>query len=283
MNAYDGNMNAYFDCVDSYRGDMNTYCFSMNERISYKINCHSKMNIAINYGKHAPRHVHATRRYVFLERRKSMAKVKRGIFNLDIPNKIVKADAVISQMTANANFPTPNPSIADITAKNTALKNAQTATEALRQASQAQTLVMNQTEDELDNMLNSLAGYIDSVSAGDEGMILSSGFDVADTPGTNVVPLYVVSGFAATTGDEPGEVNCMWNKLVNVGKHSYNVYGRVYGSADTFTLLAGTDQSKADIKDLTPATKYEFYVVGVKKNQPGPQSDISVAKSGENP
>ncbi len=59
-------------------------------------------------------------------------------------------------------------------------------------------------------------------------------------------------------GDEDGEVNLMWKRLKNVGKHTYNVFGRKYGTTDKFVLMAGTDKSKVDIKNLESGVKYDL-------------------------
>ncbi len=208
-----------------------------------------------------------------------MAKVKIGLQNLSIPQKIQKVNLIIQKMTGNPDFPTPNPSLADMTTKKTNLENALSAAESLRLASLAQTLVLNSMEDEIDLAINLEGAYVENASGGDAGKIIGSGYETADTtPG--IVPLYVPEGFTATTGDEEGEINCMWNKLKNVGEHSYIVKGRKYGTADAFAQLAGTDQSKVDIKNLEPGSKYEVYVYAVKKNEPGPQSETVVAKAG---
>ncbi|MBC8488055.1 MAG: fibronectin type III domain-containing protein [Ignavibacteria bacterium] len=63
-------------------------------------------------------------------------------------------------------------------------------------------------------------------------------------------------------------------------QNTYNVFGRKYASGSDFALMAGTDQSKVDIKGLDPGVKYDFYVVGVKENQPGPPSETIVVKAG---
>jgi hypothetical protein len=208
-----------------------------------------------------------------------MATVKVGLRNLSIPQKISMANAIVSQMTGNPSFLTPNPALADVTTKTTVLDVAQTAAEAIRQASKAQTVLLNLTEDELDALINQLASYVENTAASDEQVVLSSGFDVVDTTG-DVEPLYVPEDFFATTGDEEGEANLMWNRLKNVGKHTYNVFGRKYASGEEFALMAGTDQTKVDIKGLDVSTKYEFYVLGVKENQPGPPSETVIARAG---
>ena len=208
-----------------------------------------------------------------------MADVKVGLRNLSVPQKIAKATAIVNQMTGNASYPTPNPALADVTTKTTALDAANSAAEALKQASKAQTVLLNLTEDELDALLNQLADYVNNTAAGDEQTILSSGFDVIDTTG-DVEPLYAPEDFHGTTGDEVGEANLMWNRLKNVGKHTYNVFGKKYGTDDNFVLMAGTDQTKVDIKGLDTSAKYEFYVLGVKENQPGPASETVIVKAG---
>jgi hypothetical protein len=45
-------------------------------------------------------------------------------------------------------------------------------------------------------------------------------------------------------------------------------------------LMAGTDKSKVDIKNLESGVKYDFYVQGVKDNTPGPRSETIVVKAG---
>lgn len=208
-----------------------------------------------------------------------MDKVKVGLKNLTVGQKVTKAESLVTGMTGNPSFPTPLPALADLTTKATSLQSAITASDAIRQASQAQTNLMHQIEDELDNMINQLASYVDNTAAGDKQMILTSGFDVVDTTST-VVPLYAPEDFFATTGDEVGEINTMWHKLRNVGKHSYKVFGRKYASGDDFVLMESTDQSKVDIKGLDSGDKYELYVLAVKDNQPGPQSETVVVKAG---
>jgi len=208
-----------------------------------------------------------------------MADVKVGLRSLTIPQKIAKATSIVEQMTGNPNFTTPNPALADVTTKTTTLETAQSAADAIRQASKAQTVLLSLTEDELDALLDQLGSYVDNIAAGDEQIILSSGYDVADTTG-DVDPLYAPEDFTGTTGDEVGEANLMWNRLKNVGKHTYNVFGKKYGEDEEFALMAGTDQTKVDIKGLDANTKYEFYVLGIKENQPGPPCETIIVRAG---
>ena len=208
-----------------------------------------------------------------------MMKVKLGLKNLSVLKKITKANSIVSQMTGNPNFTTPNPSLADISIKIDELESAKIQTEAIKKEYHTQVSLQKKVEKESDSMINQLANYVDNVSAGDERKILSSGFAVAAKPGI-VEELYPPEDFIATTGDEEGAVKLTWKKLRRVGRHNYNVFGRKYGAKDKFNLLAGTDQKKVVIKGLESSEKYEFYVLGVKENVPGPPSETVVVKAG---
>lgn len=208
-----------------------------------------------------------------------MAKVKIGLRGLTITEKIAKAEAIVLQMTGNPSFTTPLPALADVTIKHKLLAEENNKAEAIRQSSLEQTRVVEKVEDELDEMLTQLGSYVENTANGNEEVILSSGYGVVGLPGS-VVPLYAPVDFKGTTGDEDGEVNLMWKRLKNVGTHTYNVFGRKYGTTDKFVLMAGTDKSKVDIKNLESGVKYDFYVLGVKDNTPGPKSETIVVKAG---
>ena len=51
-------------------------------------------------------------------------------------------------------------------------------------------------------------------------------------------------------------------------------------TGEDFALVADTDQMKLDIKELDPSDKYEFYVLGIKENQPGPPSETLIVRAG---
>ena len=57
-------------------------------------------------------------------------------------------------------------------------------------------------------------------------------------------------------------------------------YEEKYALGGEFVLMESTDQTKVDIKGLDPGDKYEFYVLGVKENQPGPASETIIVKAG---
>ena len=208
-----------------------------------------------------------------------MHKVKIGLNNLSVMKKVTKSNAIVEQMTGNPNFTNPNPSLADFSAKISEMQSAKVQSDVIKKQYHKQVSLQRKIEKELDLMIQQLASYVNNTSAGDSKKILSSGFDVAAKPGT-IRELYPPVDFIAKTGDEEGEVVATWNRLRRVGKHTYNLYGRVYGTKEKFKLLAGTDQKKVIIKGLESSGKYELYVLGVKENVPGPPSETVVVKAG---
>lgn len=209
-----------------------------------------------------------------------MFKVKLGIKNLSIVNKITKANSIVNQMTGNPNFTNPNPSLADFSVKANEMEAANVQTDVLKKQYHKQVTLQRKVAKELDTMIQQLASYVNNVSAGDSRKILSSGFNVAAKPGAAVREMYVPEDFIAKSGEEEGEVVAMWKRLRRVGTHTYNLYGRVYGTEEKFKLLAGTDQKRVVIKGLESSGKYELYVLGVKGNVPGPPSETVVVKAG---
>jgi hypothetical protein len=141
-----------------------------------------------------------------------MAKVKIGLKGLTITEKVAKAEAIVLQMTGNANYTTPIPDLADITLKCKTLTEENNKAEAIRKSSLEQTKIVEQNEKELDGMLNQLGSYVDNIANGNAQMILSAGYDIVDTT-DSVNKLYPPDDFKGTTGDEDGEVNLMWKKL----------------------------------------------------------------------
>lgn len=87
-----------------------------------------------------------------------------------------KTHSIISSMTANANFPTPVPAIADVQAAATAFSAA------LVKAGTGNRMDVadkNAKRDTLVGLLRTLSTYVNLVANGDRTQLLSSGFDIS--------------------------------------------------------------------------------------------------------
>ncbi len=101
--------------------------------------------------------------------------LKLGLNGLKPADLVVKSSTIEQNMEGNVNFPTPEPALADITAKRTELYTL------ISKASVGDRVAIadrNVAYDELAAMLRKLAKYVSLTADGNEGIIVSSGFGV---------------------------------------------------------------------------------------------------------
>lgn len=169
----------------------------------------------------------------------------------------VKAGSIISEMTGNANFPTPVPTLEVVTSANDAftlaLKNAENGTK-------EDTVVKNNRKQELIALLKKLADYVQLASNGDEAIIISSGFDVNKKPST-VGPLEKATGLTVSMGTNRGSVvlDCDVVKNATVYLFEYTALPLV---ADSIWIQKVSTKHKQQIENLTSGKEYVFRVAG---------------------
>ena len=136
-----------------------------------------------------------------------MSKVKLNITRLSITERNAKCQQIISAMTGNPSFPTPNPPLATITSALNDSNNAFNAAQAARQEAKAKTNAQNEADDIVSGVMAQLSAHVESVAGGNEALIRSAGMDTkaAASPATNIpVP---PGNLSATAGDRDGEIN----------------------------------------------------------------------------
>jgi len=136
-----------------------------------------------------------------------MKTLKHGLRHMSVPVKIQKARTIVSRMDGNTYFSSPNPPLADVTAAATALENAY---EEAQDGSRTKRLLLRQCESTLDGLIKTLGAYVQSASAGDEAVIVSSGFE-ARRGTTTPVPAANPSGVRGKATIHAGEVAIRWN------------------------------------------------------------------------
>jgi hypothetical protein len=115
-----------------------------------------------------------------------------------------RAKAIVSALNGNANFPAPQPTLAQISAATAALENAFANAQKARQEAKTATSAQEKNEDALDQLMMQLGGHVESVSGGDETKILSAGMDVRspNAPGTD--PPSLPQATTLSEGDHAG-------------------------------------------------------------------------------
>ena len=154
-----------------------------------------------------------------------MKTVKLGIETLTVPDLVLKARTHVTRMDGNKHFSSPNPSLEEIATAATALENAY---EAAQNGGKSEKILLRQCSSELIGLIKRLAGYVQSVSAGEEHIIDSSGFDIK-RPGGAPVPTENPTGVRGKATNHPGEVIIRWN--TTVGARSYTAEMSIDGTS----------------------------------------------------
>lgn len=197
-----------------------------------------------------------------------MSKIKLNLHRLTIPEKTARAQQIVAAMTGNANFTTPQPTLTQVSAAIDELDAAYLAAQTARQDAKNKTTTQNQKEEALDAALTQLAGYVESVTGGDEAKITSAGMDVrAQQTATGDLP--APEGLNATAGDRDGEIDLSWDKVDKA--RSYVVERSPDPpAATTWQHAAVSTKSQTTVGGLTSGTKYWFRIAALGPNGQSP-------------
>jgi hypothetical protein len=200
-----------------------------------------------------------------------MGKIKLNLRSMNVTEKIQFARQIVTGMTGNASFTTPDPPLATITTCAIALENAYNDANVAKQDASTKVSIQDDEEIVLDSNLQKLANYVESASDGDETKIQSAGMNLRAKPqpiGDIQQPL----GLVATAGDKEGEIDLSWDRVR--GARSYVVEQCPDPiSASNWKNAAIPTKSSVSISGLTSGTKYWFRVAGIGATGQGPWSD----------
>ena len=200
-----------------------------------------------------------------------MAKVKLALKDLTIPQKIQFMRQVVTSMTGNANFATPSPTLASVTAKADDLETTYNDAQAARLTAQQKTNLQTDSSLTADSSMTQLAAYVENITAGDAAKIQSAGMAVR-ADGAPIGTLPAPTDLAATVGDNDGEIDLDWDNVR--GATSYVVQKSPDPVTPTSWLQSSVvTKSKTTVDSLTSGTKYWFRVSAVGTAGQGPWSD----------
>ena len=200
-----------------------------------------------------------------------MGKVRLGLKKMPILDKIALATRIVTAMTGNPNFATPNPALADITAQTTALRTSYNAALSKRAQAKAATDLQDADEKELDLKLTQASLYVENVSAGNDGKILSAGMNLRHNI-VRIGELSVPKNLLAKAGGGDGEIILNWDPVR--GARSYVVEITTDANVpSSWKHKTNVTESSAAITGLTSGGKFWFRVAGVGAAGQGPFSD----------
>ena len=178
-------------------------------------------------------------------------KVLLVFIQLSVVEKIAYYRNVISKLTGNPIFLTPDKSLTDA---GTSVDNLETSYLAARDGSHTAVSAMHAAEDVADDIFRALASYVERVADGNETNILSSGFQVSKQP---VAPQK--AALTVLDGDHSGSVKMVAKAIGRARAYvwEYSLDGVEWKSAGNSTA------STFQLSGLTVATKYYFRVAGI--------------------
>lgn len=138
--------------------------------------------------------------------------IKLDLQGRTVPQKIQFLRDIVTQMTGNANYTTPAPTLASITTKANALEAALGTQATAQQAAKTATTNLETKEGEADAAISSLSNYVWETSGGDEAKIQTAGMSLR-APKTPTTSLPAPQGLTATAGDDEGELDLVWEPV----------------------------------------------------------------------
>jgi hypothetical protein len=199
-----------------------------------------------------------------------MGKIKLNFRNLPVPEKVSRAQQIVTAVSGNDAFTTPSPTLPTITTATNALNTAYQAAQAARQAAKQATAELHVKEDALDKLISQLAAYVESVAGDNEILVQSAGMNIkapafspTDVPGQP-------QALTATAGDRDGEIDLSWDKVA--GAKSYLIE-KSPDPPGTWTHAAATTKSNHTIDGLTSGTRFWFRVSALNANGQSGWSD----------
>jgi hypothetical protein len=190
-----------------------------------------------------------------------MSRIKLNLKQLPVAEKLGKARTIVTALTGNASFPTPTPTLEAVTAALDALEAANAATQATRQEVKAKLSDQSFKEDVVDNVMNQLAAYVESVAGSNDRLIHSAGMDTKSGPSPSSLPGPPV-GLIATIGDHDGEINLSWDKVV-VAKSYVIEKSPDPPTPTSWAHLAVSLKASLTVNGLISNTRYWFRVAAV--------------------
>lgn len=187
-----------------------------------------------------------------------MSKVRLNIKGLATSLKIVKARQIVSAMTGNPSFTTPNPALSAVTAAAAALETALEDALTARNIAVTKTAMLREKEESLEDLLRQLTSYVDNIAHEDEIKIRSAGMEVR-TPASAVGMPETPQALTATEGDHEGEIDLSWDPAS--GAKSYVIERSLDPPTPTSWAHAAVSlKSSVSVDGMVSGTRYWFRV-----------------------
>jgi len=190
-----------------------------------------------------------------------MARIRLNLKNLSITDKLAKGRQIVTAMTNNASFPSPNPPLTEITTALDELTQAFALVQAAKSEITTRVVTQDNAEARLDQGLTKLAAYVESVAGKDDSLITGAGMETKASRSAPTLP-GVPQALSASPGEHEGEINLFWKAVPNA--RSYTVEAsQDPAAAGSWTHVGIATSASKLIANLTSGKRYWFRVAAV--------------------
>lgn len=191
-------------------------------------------------------------------------RITNGFDRLSDANLEVKANTIVTAMTGNTYFPTPNPDLPTLQAAVDAYVNALAVA---KDGSYYDKAVKNQKRAALIELLHALGNYVLYTSNGDEVAARSSGFTIAKAP-SPAPEVSKAENLQLSDGPNAGELQLMFNRVKGAVSYIYQCAPDPITADTVWGDQTGTVR-KAVFSGLESRQKYwcRVVAVGIKGQQ----------------
>ena len=201
----------------------------------------------------------------------AILRITNGFDGLTDSELTAKVRFILSEMTGNSNFPTPNPAIAVVT---TALEELDAAVVAAESGGTYEKAVRDDKREVLISLVHNLSSYVLYTAAGDRLVAQSSGYSIAKLP-TPQDPIVKAQSQVLTEGDEPGQLRYSFNRVKGARSYMYQFTQDPLTENSVWQSRVGTVR-KTVLTGITSKEKYWVRVVAIGINgQQVPSDPIS--------
>lgn len=184
-------------------------------------------------------------------------RIVTGFSSLTDANFQNKAEGIYDSMNGNTNFPSPVPDMATLQAAITAYNQALTAAQSRDKNDVA---VKNEKRSELNDLLTSLAAYVNFAADGDRTILISSGFDLAKEGDTT--PLQKPENIQVEDGVNTGELTVSVTAVKGAKSYVHQFTQDPVTASSQWTHVNST-ASRYTFKNLAGATRYWCRVAAI--------------------
>ena len=190
-----------------------------------------------------------------------MARIRLNLKKLPVTDKIAKGRQIVTAMSSNASFPTPNPPLTEVTAALDELSQANALVQSAKSELSTRVTTQDNAVAKVDQILTKLAGYVESVAGKDDTLVTSAGMETKSSRSAPTLPV-VPQALSANAGEHEGEISLIWKAVQNA--RSYVIEASLDpAGANTWTHVGIAASGSKLITNLTSGKRYWFRVAAV--------------------